>query len=117
MHLNEVEVLLEYFCFLSSLVNNIDFVTEYDYGDTKIHFEDALTQRHIQSHIMFIFTILSFIISSRLELLSMLYYQVTLFINSWFFVGLNVPHNFLLHLFVDPMSQVRRHSENAFAQS
>ena len=117
MHLNEVEVLLEYFGFLSSLVNNIDFVTENDYGNAKVHFQDALTQRHIQSHIMFFFTILSFIISSRLELLSMLYYQVTLFINSWLFVCLNVPHNFLLHLLMDTMSQVRRHSENAFAQS
>ena len=117
MHLNEVEVLLEYFSLFSSLVNNIDFVTEDDYGNAKIHFQDALTQRHIQSHIMFFFTILSFIISSRLELLSMLYYQVTLFINSWLFVCLNVPHNFLLHLLMYTMSQVGCHSENAFAQS
>ena len=57
MHLNEVEVLLEYFGFLSSLVNNIDFITEDDDGDAKIHFQDALTQGHIQSHVNFFLTV------------------------------------------------------------
>ena len=80
MHLNEVEVLLEYFGFLSTLVNYINFITENNYGNSKIHFQHALTQRHIQSHVNFLFTIGSFIISSRLELLRMLYNQVTLII-------------------------------------
>ena len=117
MHLNEVKVLLEYFGFLTCLVNNIDFITENNYGDTKIHFQHALAQRHIQSHVNLFFTIGSIIISSRLELLCMLYNQVTLIIKLRLFVSLNVSHNFLLHLFMDSVSQVRRHSENAFAQS
>ena len=116
MHLNEVEVLLKYLGFLSSLVNNIDFVTKNNYGNAKINFQDTLTQRHIQSHINFLFTIGISIIASRLELLRMLYNQVTLIIKLWLFVGLYVSHNFLLHLFMDPMSQVWSHSENAFAQ-
>ena len=117
MHLNEVEVLLEYFGFFSSLVNNIDFITENDNWDTKIHFQDALTQRHIQSHVNFWLIIINIIITSRLKFFRMLYNQVSLVIKLRFFVGLNMPHNFLLHLFMYTMGQVGSHSKDTFAQS
>ena len=57
MHLNEVEVLLEYLGLLSSLVHNIDFITEYNDGDAEVNLQDALTQRHIQSHVNFLLTV------------------------------------------------------------
>jgi len=41
MHLDEVKILLKKFSFLSTLVNDINFVTENDDGNTQVDFEDS----------------------------------------------------------------------------
>ena len=57
MHLNEVKVLLKQLCFLSRLVNDVDFVAKDDDWNTKLNFEDSFAKLHFKANVLCFITI------------------------------------------------------------